>query len=70
MYRYLALKLCNSNESREWKITLNYIMSPVNCIGEVDSLLDYSPVNSSLHKLTVNKIFMNMFFDSKTYTYM
>jgi hypothetical protein len=45
-------------------------MSPVNCIGEVDSLLDYSPVNSSLHKLTVNKIFMNMFFDSKTYTYM
>jgi hypothetical protein len=36
-------------------------MSAVNNTEEVNSLLDYSPVNSSLHNLPVNRIFMNLY---------
>jgi hypothetical protein len=52
----------SSNESKELKIPRKYIACPVNSTGEVNSLLDYSPVNSALHNLPVNRIFMNIYF--------
>jgi predicted secreted protein len=39
-----------------------FIVYTVNSTEEVNSLLDYSSVNSSLHNLRVNRIFMNMSF--------
>jgi hypothetical protein len=52
----------SSNKSRALKILRKYIASPVNSTGtgEVNSLLDYSSVNSSLHNLPVNRILMSL----------
>ena len=44
------------------KIPRMYIAFPVNSTGEVNSLLDFLPVNSSLHNLPVYRIFMNISF--------
>jgi hypothetical protein len=56
------------NVERGLKIPRKYIASEVNNTRVVNNLLDYSAVNSSLHNLPVNMIFLNMSFYKKPYT--
>jgi hypothetical protein len=44
------------------KIPPKYITSPVKNTIEGNSILDDSQVNSSLHNIPVNRIYMNMSF--------
>jgi hypothetical protein len=49
-------------QPRALRILRKCIVSLLNSPEEVNNLLDYSPVNNSLHNLPVNRIFMNMSF--------
>ena len=50
------------NKVKHRKNERKYIACPVNSTGEVNSPKDYSPVNSALHNLPVNRISMNIYF--------
>ena len=60
---YKVKEKLNGHPEEDEKFHDDIITSLLNNTGEeVNSLLDYSPVNSSLHNLPVNRIFMSMSF--------